>query len=297
LQNSIHAAGAAALLVAVVAANNPAHAQQICGQFDSTTVMNKYVVQNNRWNNDVSNNNQCINVHAKAPGFKITKETGNAPYTGPNAGGPLGYPNIYIGCRYTDCSPESNLPYTNCSLTPKSTLPSGDSTTKTVSPWQLRSIKRAKSCIVYDLNVDDAIFDASYDIWLDSTKRTDGVSQVEIMIWLTHSSGVNPIGTKVAATTISKFQWDVYAGNNGANDVISYVAMLPIDSITFDVLEFVEDAKNREAKNPNPVVKGPFEITGHWYLTSIQAGFEPWQCSACNDQVGLAVKKFEAIVE
>ena len=259
--------------------------------------MNKYVVQNNRWNNNVSNNNQCINVDAKAPGFKITKETGNAPYTGPNAGGPLGYPNIYIGCRYTNCSPKSNLPYANCSPTTNSTSPSRVSTTATVSPWQLESIKNAKSCILYDLNVDNAIFDASYDIWLDSTPRTNGVSQVEIMIWLTHSSGVNPIGIKVTTTTINNLPWDVFAGNNGANDVISYVAMLPIDSLTFDVLKFVNDAKNREGKNPNPIVKGGFEITDRWYLTSIQAGFEPWQCSACNDQGGLAVKKFEAIVE
>lgn len=295
MQNSIRAIFAVALLVAVVAVN-PGHAQQICGQFNSTTVMNKYVVQNNRWNNAVSNNNQCISVDANAPGFKITKETGNAPYTGPNAGGPLGYPNIYIGCRYTDCSPKSDLPYTNCSLTPNSNLPSRASTTATVSPWQLASIKSAKSCIVYDLNVDDAIFDASYDIWLNSTPRTNGVSQVEIMIWLTHSRGVNPIGTKVATTTINTLQWDVFAGNNGANDVISYVAMPPIDSFTFDVLKFVNDAKNREAKNPKPIVKGGFDITDKWYLTSIQAGFEPWQCSACNDQLGLAVKKFEAIV-
>ena len=35
-----------------------------------------------------------------------------------------------------------------------------------------------------------------------------------------------------------------------------------------------------------------FKITDNWYLTSIQAGFEPWQGG-----VGLAVKTFNATVE
>ena len=45
------------------------------------------------------------------------------------------------------------------------------------------------------------------------------------------------------------------------------------------MLEFINDIRNRGA------------ITNSWYLTSIQAGFEPWQGGA-----GLAVTSFSAAV-
>jgi Glycosyl hydrolase family 12 len=279
MQNSLHAAGAAALLVAVVAAN-PAHADQtICGLFDSVDLGKKndknnptpYTVQNNLWNDKVPNNSQCIKVVENPPGFEITTETGDAPKNG----APLGYPNIYIGCRYTHCSP----------TTPPSTQPI----------WQLKSIKSARSTINYDFGKDpNAAFDASYDIWLDHTARTDGVNDVEVMIWLTNTDGINPIGgdRTPERIEINHIQWDVYAGNNNMNDVITYVARPGIDNLTFDVLDFINDAKKREASNPKPINGGPFTITDEWYLTSIQAGFEPWQGG-----VGNAVKKFDATVE
>ena len=260
MQNSIRAAGAAALLVAVVAVN-PAHAKLLCEQFDST-VVDKYVVQNNRWNNDVHPSEQCIDVVAGPPGFKITKETGSAQTNG----APLGYPNIYIGCRYLNCSPGTNL------------------------PMQLKSIRSAKSAIKY--------------IWLDPTPRKNDVSEVEVMIWLKHQGQIQPIGVKTATVTIHDIEWDVWACSNGANDVISYVCrqivsppqdcqLSGIDQIMFSVLDFLADARKREANNGggNPPGK-MYKITDDWYLTGIQAGFEPWQGG-----VGLAVDQFVATVE
>jgi chitodextrinase len=61
--------------------------------------------------------------------------------------------------------------------------------------------------------------------------------------------------------------------------VISYVAPSPITSWSFSVLDFINDVRNRGA------------ITNSWYLTSIQAGFEPWVGGA-----GLAVNSFSASV-
>ncbi len=59
--------------------------------------------------------------------------------------------------------------------------------------------------------------------------------------------------------------------------MVSYVASSPIASWSFSVLDFINDAKNRGA------------ITNSWYLTSIQAGFEPWIGGT-----GLAVNSFSA---
>ncbi len=71
----------------------------------------------------------------------------------------------------------------------------------------------------------------------------------------------------------------MWQGSNGSNAVVSYVAPSPITSWSFSVLDFINDVKNRGA------------ITSSWYLTSIQAGFEPWIGGA-----GLAVTDFSATV-
>ncbi len=71
----------------------------------------------------------------------------------------------------------------------------------------------------------------------------------------------------------------MWTGGNGSNDVISFVAPSAISSWNFDVMDFVDQAVARGMAQPN------------WYLTSVQAGFEPWQNGA-----GLAVNSFSAAV-
>jgi hypothetical protein len=173
---------------------------------------------------------------------------------GSTSGAPVSYPAIYVGCHYTNCSPGTNL------------------------PMQVSSISSATSSISYNY-VSGATYDAAYDIWLDPTPRKDGVSAMEIMIWFNRQGSIQPIGSVVGSTTIGGRTWQVWQGSNGANNVISYVAPSPIASWNFSVLDFINDVKNRGA------------ITSAWYLTSIQAGFEPWIGGA-----GLAVTNFSATV-
>lgn len=112
------------------------------------------------------------------------------------------------------------------------------------------------------------------------------------MIWFNKQGGVNPISftydaggaVPIATVTIAKISWNVYQGNNGANNVVSYVALTPITSLSFDVLDFVADTMIRTKDFAEPV-------TDAWYLTSIQAGFEPW-----SGGVGLSVNSFDASV-
>ena len=70
--------------------------------------------------------------------------------------------------------------------------------------------------------------------------------------------------------------WDVWFGNIGWN-VISYVRTSSTSSISFAPSTFLDDAASRGYAQKS------------WYLTSIQAGFEPWQGG-----VGLAVNDFTA---
>jgi hypothetical protein len=223
-----------------------AHADtQICAQYGTTTIQNRYVVQNNRWGTSAQ---QCINVTGS--GFQITSQQGSNPTNG----APVSYPSIFYGCHYTNCSPG------------------------TVLPKQVSSIGSATSSIGYTY-VGGATYDAAYDIWLDPTPKRDGVNQVEIMIWFNRVGSIQPIGSVVGTTTIGGKSWQVWRGSNGSNNVISYVAPSAVTSWSFSVLDFVNDVKNRGA------------ITTAWYLTSIQAGFEPWQGGS-----GLAVTNFSATV-
>ncbi|MFF4845314.1 GH12 family glycosyl hydrolase domain-containing protein [Streptomyces collinus] len=231
-----------ATLAALLGTAPAAHADtSICEQFGSTTIQGRYVVQNNRWG---TSRTQCIT--ATDAGFRITQADGSVPTNG----APKSYPSVYNGCHYTNCSPGTAL------------------------PAQLSSISSAPTGISYSY-VSDAVYDAAYDIWLDPTPRTDGVNRTEIMVWLNKVGPVQPVGTQVGTATVAGRQWQVWSGNNGSNDVLSFVAPSAIGSWNFDVMDFVRQAVPRGLAQNN------------WYLTSVQAGFEPWQNGA-----GLAVTSF-----
>ena len=236
---------AAGTITAFVVAGPASADTQICQQYGSTTIGGRYVVMNNRWGTTAE---QCINV--TSTGFEITSQRG----TGNTSGAPVSYPAIYAGCHYTNCSPGTNL------------------------PAQVGSISSIPSSITYRY-VSGATYDAAYDIWLDPTPKKDGVNQVEIMIWFNRQGQIQPIGSRTATATIGGRTWEVWTGNNGGNDVVSYVAPSAISSWSFNVLDFINDTKNRS------------RVTNSWYLTSMQAGFEPWIGGA-----GLAVTQFSAQV-
>ena len=231
-------------LAALLTAAPPSHADTtVCDQFGSTTIQGRYVVQNNRWGTSAT---QCISVTDS--GFRIVQADGSVPTNG----GPKSYPSVFNGCHYTNCSPGTNL------------------------PARLNSISSAPTSISYSY-VSNAVYDAAYDIWLDPTPRTDGVNRTEIMVWLNHVGSVQPVGSQVGTATVAGRSWQVWSGNNGSNDVLSFVAPSAIGSWSFDVMDFLRQAVSRGFAQDS------------WYLTSVQAGFEPWQ-----NGVGLAVTSFSS---
>jgi hypothetical protein len=247
MRSTVRALASVFLLVAGVLVTGGGTAQadvSICQQYGSTTIQGRYVVQNNRWGSSAA---QCINV--TSTGFQITTQQGSAPTNG----APLSYPSVFLGCHYGNCSPGSTL------------------------PMQVSRIRGASSSINY--RYTGGTYNASYDIWLDPTPKTNGVNQMEIMIWFNRQGSIQPIGSVVGNATVGGRTWQVWRGSNGANNVISYVAPSAISSWSFSVLDFINDVRARGA------------ITTSWYLTSIQAGFEPW-----NGGVGLAVDNFSASV-
>ncbi|MEU2914953.1 cellulose binding domain-containing protein [Streptomyces massasporeus] len=236
-----------AALAALLTGTSTAHADTtICEQFGSTTIQGRYVVQNNRWGTSAS---QCITTTDS--GFRVAQADGSVPTNG----APKSYPSVYNGCHYTNCSPGTNL------------------------PARVNSIADAPTSISYSYVGGDAAYNASYDIWLDPTPRTDGVNRTEIMIWFNKVGPIQPIGSQVGTASVGGRTWQVWSGSNGSNDVLSFVAPSAIDSWSFNAMDFVRQAVSRGLAQND------------WYLTSIQAGFEPWRNGA-----GLAVNSFSSAV-
>ncbi|MFJ2697577.1 cellulose binding domain-containing protein [Streptomyces rochei] len=231
----------------VTATAAPAQADTtLCEPFGTTTIQGRYVVQNNRWGTSAP---QCVT--STTTGFRIDRADGSVP----TDGAPKSYPSVFNGCHYTNCSPGTAL------------------------PARLDTVSAAPSSISYGY-VGDAVYNASYDIWLDPTPRTDGVNRTEIMIWFNRVGPIQPIGSPVGTATVGGRNWEVWTGSNGSNDVLSFVAPSAISSWSFDVMDFVRAT----------VARGLAQ--NDWYLTSVQAGFEPWQNGA-----GLSVNSFSSTVE
>ncbi|MFD5295956.1 cellulose binding domain-containing protein [Streptomyces mutabilis] len=236
-----------AVIASLVTAAAPAQADTtVCEPFGTTTIQGRYVVQNNRWGTSAT---QCVT--ATDTGFRVSQADGSVP----TDGAPKSYPSVFNGCHYTTCSPGTEL------------------------PARLDTVSEAPSSISYGY-VGDAVYNASYDIWLDPTPRTDGVNRTEIMIWFNRVGPIQPIGSRVGTASVGGRSWEVWTGSNGANDVLSFVAPSAITDWSFDVMDFVRAT----------VARGLAE--DDWYLTSVQAGFEPWQ-----NGTGLTVKSFSSTVE
>jgi hypothetical protein len=126
-------------------------------------------------------------------------------------------------------------------------------------------------------------YDAAYDIWINADTNVSGVQDTEIMIWLNHTGSIQPVGSNSGASVnFAGHTWQVWVGNNGQNNVVSYVANpAGITSLSFNARDFILDA----------ITRGSNFGTTSWYLTSIQAGFEPWIGG-----VGLTVNSFSASI-
>ncbi|HET9141528.1 GH12 family glycosyl hydrolase domain-containing protein [Actinophytocola sp.] len=207
-------------------------------------------IQSGRYNvqNNVWGADTAQCVDTTNSGFTVTQANHNKPTNG----APASYPSVYFGCHYANCTAGSGLPV------------------------------QASTSAFAGLNTSVSMtypgsgtWDAAYDIWFDPTPRTDGQNTgAEIMIWLNRQGSIQPVGSRVASVSLAGGTWDVWFGNIGWN-VVSYVRTSATTSMNFAVNTFYSDAINRGYAQRS------------WYLTSIQAGFEPWVGGA-----GLAVNSF-----
>jgi hypothetical protein len=98
-------------------------------------------------------------------------------------------------------------------------------------------------------------YNTSYDIW-------DTGYANEIMLWVNKTGAVGPLGTSQGTLTLGSNTWTVYKGNNGSNNVYSFVRSSNSTSGTVDILPILKWIKD---------TKGWF---GNVTIDDVQFGFE-----------------------
>lgn len=152
----------------------------------------------------------------------------------PNTGGIKSYPNStkYVGV------PLSNL--NNCSSSFNVTTPSGGA-------WE----------VAYDIWDNNNHYETM--LWMNSTGNTDGSGNVKPISYNWNAAG-NPVPV-YTNQSIGGHTWNVFRGNNGSNDVFSFLRTSKTNSGTVDVKAIQNWIKNQ----------GWF---GNITLGNVQLGFE-----------------------
>ncbi len=209
-----------------------------------------YNVQNNEWGSGASES--------------ITTD-GNADFTVANSaianatnGAPGGYPSIYQGCHWGNC--------TSGGLSATPVQVSAITAGKVTTSWSTTQPGGSND------------YDVAYDIWFNQTPTTTGQPNgTELMIWLNHNGPVQPFGSQVATNvSLGGRSYNVWEGSQGGFDTVSYTMTTGTTSVSgLDLAPLVQDAVSRGYTKSS------------WYLIDIEAGFELWQGGA-----GLATNSF-----
>ncbi len=190
-------------------------------------------------------------------------------------GDPMGFPTIFIGSYQNHTTVESNL------------------------PMQVSVIKSVPT--VFSTNastLDTSNFNATYDVWFTGTSaklstlaNSPGQGGAYLMVWLYKPADRQPRGGSGSATGASPNHpamtiagipgtWDVWVDSSTDPPCISYVSSTPLDSLSYDLNNFIKDA-----------VTNKYGVTSSMYLSLVFAGFEIWSGGD-----GLTTKQFCAAV-
>jgi hypothetical protein len=242
-------------LAASASFGTPAHAATttLCNLQTASAGGGSYLVQNDEWNSSAA---ECVTTDGGAD-FTVA----NSSISNATDGAPGGYPSIYQGCHWGECS--------SGGLAATPVQASALSTGKVTTSWSTTQ-------------TGSGAYDAAYDIWFNKTATTTGQPNcMELMVWLNHQGSVQPFGSEVATSvSIGGHSYNVWEGANAFGDTVSYALTTGATSVTnLDIGPLAQDAIGRGY------------MTSSCYLIDVEAGFELWQGGA-----GLATKSFSVNV-
>ncbi|HUN38094.1 MAG TPA: hypothetical protein VMU95_39390 [Trebonia sp.] len=232
------------------AANSPAVSihgtNKICGNDAHIDTVERVDIRNN----DDSGAPLCLTVWYHKPNFQITTTE-----VGRDWGA---FPNAFIGCEVSVCSPHSHL------------------------PMQVSNVKTAVSTWHYHPGSGPFVGNATYDIWFDPTPRTSGQVDrgAEIMLWLDSNRIGRPNGIPVFidGTWWGYTHWVAMHGGRTWN-YIRFWRLRPSLNVSLDLKPFFAYAE------------GDYQLSSQWYLTSIETGYE-----ICRGGYGIHTLWFSASV-
>jgi hypothetical protein len=177
-------------------------------------------------------------------------------------GAPASYPSIFIGANGGRSTAGSGLPKAVSAL----------GTVQTSWTWAANGASGA--------------YNAAYDVWFSTSSAGDpslsAPSGGYLMVWLYKPTANSPIGSMIKSATIGGQDWNVWYGNNSSNGkpCVSYVAQQNLNSLSFDLNQFIQDAVTRGY------------VQSSWSLTNVFSGFEIW-----SGGVGLQTTDFAVTVQ
>jgi hypothetical protein len=234
--------------------SQPSGSGMLSGQYDTAHVMcpKDYIVQNNDWG--VSSASQTISY---GPGtkFKVVTQGGTGA-----SGAPASYPDIFVGAHSNLSTANSGLPLAVSSITA-----TGISTSWTYDDSSVAS---------------GSSYNASYDVWFSTGSSGDPTAGAPsggyLMVWYYKPSDNQPVGALITngTATINGKQFNIWYGTNNGKPVVSYVAQSKMNSWTFPLGAFIQDAVGRTCSGSTKC------LGSSWYLTNVFAGFEIWKGGA-----------------
>jgi xyloglucan-specific endo-beta-1,4-glucanase len=135
-------------------------------------------------------------------------------------------------------------------------------------PVQLSDGRRIPCTWSFELDVDDAAsLNVAWDLWLSTESSPSQFTSPsdEIMVWVDRQNKEDPIGYEEGVqdtVTIGDAEWELYRGNNGGNEVYSYLRKPSAECATVDLKDFLDDL----------VARGWVDASK--YLISIESGPE-----------------------
>ena len=236
---------------ALAALGPPAHAATtLCNSTTAAAGSGTYTVQNNEWGSSAP---ECITTDG---GTDFT--VANSSIANSTSGAPGGYPSIYQGCHWGNCS--------SGGLTSTPIQASNLGAGKVTTSWSTTQPGGSND------------YDVAYDIWFNKTSTTTGQPNcMELMVWLNHNGPVQPFGSQMASNvSIGGHAYNVWEGAQTSWNVVSYTMTTGTTSVSnLDVGQLAQDAISRG-----------FMPSSCW-LIDVEAGFELWQGGA-----GLATNSF-----
>jgi len=213
-----------------------------------------YIVQNNEFGTSAP---ECVTTNGNAD-FRVANSSIDEAING----APGGYASIYQGCHWGKCSSGglTAMPIEVSNLTPG----------KVTTSWS--TIQPGGS----------NAYDVTYDIWFNRTPTTSGQPDcAELMVWLNHEGGVEPIGSQIASSvSIGGRSYDIWQGPQPWGDTVTYEMTTGIASVSgLDLGTLAQNA-----------VRHGY-LSESCYLIDVEAGFELWRGGT-----GLATTSFSVSI-